>query len=139
MSADQIEGLLIAVDDLNLDLDHATAFAMLDHLQVMPSRLRLFLLWWKTSATWLSLGHFAPSLDHRFSIGAFPISGHRRWSLGMTSLLQLLHQLLGDFFFRLGDAAPDVQPGVGFERRTAPEGAALVFFGNPFFSPLWPT
>jgi hypothetical protein len=56
----------------------------------------------------------------------------------VTAILELFHQLLGDFFFGLGEAAADAQPGVGLECCAAPEGPAPVLFGNPFFSPLWP-
>ena len=139
VSAGQIQRLLITIDDLNLDLDYATAFAMLDHLQVMPSRLRLFLFQRQAFAIWLSRGHLAPGFHHRFAVSAFSISRHRRRRLCVTAILELVHQFFGDFFFGLGDRPPDAESGVGFERRAAPERAALVFFSDPFFSPLWPT
>lgn len=136
VGANYIKRLLIAGDDLDLDLDNVTAFAMFDDLQVMPPRLRLFLLGRKTFANWRSRWHFPPGLDHRLPVGAFSIGRDGRRGLGVTPILELFHQLFGDFFFGLGDGSSDAQSSVCFDGRAAPECPALVFFSTPFFSPL---
>jgi hypothetical protein len=49
----------------------------------------------------------------------------------MPKFFDLLQQLLRDFFFGLGDWAPDLESRIGVGRRPAPVRAAL-FFRNPF-------
>src|SRR5215204_4359578 len=77
-------------------------------------------------------GTRAPGLDHRFTICALAVGGDCRRSLLVATLFDLFHHFLGDLFFGLGDGTSDSEPGLGFDRRAAPEGPAFVFFWDPF-------
>jgi hypothetical protein len=57
----------------------------------------------------------------------------------MAAIFELGHQIAGDRFLGLADRASDPETRIGIERYATPEGAALVLFLAPPFSPLWPT
>ena len=79
----------LTLDDLDLDLQNLRAGAALDHLQIMPARLRLLVQGWTPLAT--GRGHFAPSLDDGFTLCAFAIGRHRRRAVGVAAFFELSH------------------------------------------------
>ncbi len=57
----------------------------------------------------------------------------------MTPLLELSHQRVCYLFLSLANRTPDAQSRIHIQGYAAPEGAALLAFGIPPFSPLLPT
>jgi hypothetical protein len=57
----------------------------------------------------------------------------------MSPILELGHQIVGDLLLGLADRAPNTEARITIQGYAAPEGAALILFLAPPFSPLWPT
>src|SRR6266542_3469171 len=114
----------------------AIAGSVFDDLEIVPIRLRLFARW--RAALPAILRHLAPRFNQRIAVAALAISRHRRRGVGMPATLQLGHQGRSDLLLGLGDCSTNPQAGVALDGDAAPEGAAIVLFRPPPFSPLWP-
>jgi hypothetical protein len=138
MRADDVwHSLGITVDDLDRDSYQATPRPGLDDLQILPLRLGALDAWWSAHST--IVRYLPPRVDQRLPIIAFPIGRHGRRRLGMSPILELGHQIVGDLLLGLADRAPNTEARITIQGYAAPEGAALILFLAPPFSPLWPT
>ena len=57
----------------------------------------------------------------------------------MSPSFELAHQIVGNLLLGLANRTSNPQAGIHIQGYTAPEGAALVGFNIPPFSPLLPT
>ena len=57
----------------------------------------------------------------------------------MATVFELGHQIVGDLLLGLANRPPNPETRITIQGYAAPEGAALVRFLAPPFSPLWPT
>src|SRR5579884_2309904 len=93
--------------------------ALFDDLKIVPVCTRLLVR--RSSASPSVFRDLSPGREHRFTIAAFPIGGHRWWPLGMAALFELGHQRESHFFLRFGTGTAHTQPTVYRNRRAPPE------------------
>ena len=100
---------------------------MLDHLEVMPIVLSLFVP--RRSPPACVFRHLSPGLDHRFPVAPIP-------SVRVATSLELSHQSHSHFIFLFPDRSPYPQSRVYVDDGPSPEGTSFLFLWMPLFSPL---
>jgi hypothetical protein len=81
----------ISIDNLDGQLFQASSRSVHNHLEILPIKLR-FLLHRRPTPTRVSR-YLAPCSNYRFPVAALSIRRDWWWSIGVTSDLQLCHQL----------------------------------------------
>ena len=115
----------------------ALPITMLNHLQILPTGLRLFTCRRSPPAR---IGRdLTIDRNHRVIDPAPAIRQGRRWGRRVSTCFQGLEDFLRGFRFRLGDAAGDPESGVDVQHGRAPELASGLGFGMVLFSPGLPT
>jgi len=128
----------LAENDTQFGAQQVSALiAVLDHLQILPARLRLFLRR-RTALTRVGRD-LTIDRDHGVINAAPAIRHGGRRRVRMPACLQRLEDFLRGFRFGLGDAACNAEPAVHVEHGRTPELAGRVGFGVMLFSPLFLT